>query len=140
MNRSVDATISLPTTGTPESDEQDLGLRLDSIGRTDDGARISRENVDPVDRSEPDEPREGEAVLPAPDPKMPDPALARTKWSQEVRDAALEWSLLNATDLAALEGHDVNLTDLIQARYSLARDEANRQVTSFIKDHQLFAL
>jgi hypothetical protein len=34
----------------------------------------------------------------------------------------------------------VTLTDLVQTRYSLARDEANRQVASFIEDHQLFAL
>ncbi len=138
MNRSVDAIISLSTKETAESDEQDQGQRRDLIGR--DGARIPREDVDPVDRNELDEPREPEVALPAPDPRMPDPGLARAKWTQEVRDAAAVWSLLTEGDLAALKAHDVTLTDLIQARYSLASDEANRQVTSFIEDHQLFAI
>lgn len=140
MNPAADDTI-------PFSAGQGIGKyapnpdqHLDSLGRGAAGVRFSRGEVDTVDRSEPAEPWEPVLALPAPKPRMPDPGLARERWRQEVKHAAARWSLLTEGDLAALEAHEATLVDLVQTRHALARDEANRQVTSFVKDHQLFAL
>lgn len=65
---------------------------------------------------------------------------AKAKWKKWVDDAGQVWTRLTEDDLAALAGHRQTLTELVRSRYRLSVLEADRQVTSFIEDHQLCAL
>jgi len=65
---------------------------------------------------------------------------AKAKWKKWVEDAGQVWTRLTEDDLAALAGHRQTLTQLVKTRYRLSMLEADRQVTSFIEDHQLCAL
>ena len=62
------------------------------------------------------------------------------KWKRWVEDAGLAWGQLTEDDLHELETRRKTLGALVRARYALSADEAEKQVTSFIADHQTCAL
>jgi len=57
-------------------------------------------------------------------------------WKQHVGAAKIMWSKLTDDEFLKLEGHVQKLTGLIQERYAITRDEADKQVKSFFEKHQ----
>lgn len=53
------------------------------------------------------------------------------KWKQQVGAAKIAWGKLTEDELLRLEGHEQKLAGLVQERYAVSRDEADRQVKSF---------
>lgn len=53
------------------------------------------------------------------------------KWKQQVGAAKIAWGKLTEDELLKLEGHAQKLTGLVQERYAITRDEADRQVKAF---------
>jgi len=53
------------------------------------------------------------------------------KWKQQVGAAKIAWGKLSEDELLKLEGHRDKLAGLIQERYAITRDEAERQVERF---------
>jgi uncharacterized protein YjbJ (UPF0337 family) len=57
-------------------------------------------------------------------------------WKQQVGAAKVVWGKLTEDELLKLEGHQQKLTGLIQERYAITRDEADKQVKSFFEKHK----
>jgi uncharacterized protein YjbJ (UPF0337 family) len=57
------------------------------------------------------------------------------KWKQRVGAAKIVWGKLTEDELLKSEGHAQKLTGLVQERYAITRDEADKQVSSFFKKH-----
>lgn len=55
------------------------------------------------------------------------------KWKQQVGSAKIAWGKLTEDELLKSEGHQQKLAGLIEERYAVTRDEADRQVKAFIK-------
>ena len=97
-------------------------------------------------------------VLPAPAERKPAPARAakgdddlmstqqqaalpsadalKGKWKQQVGAAKIAWGKLTEDELLRLEGHEQKLSGLVQERYAITRDEADRQVKTFFEKHR----
>lgn len=58
------------------------------------------------------------------------------KWKTQIQAAKSNWSKITESELLKSEGTEVNLTELVQQRYSLSRDAASQQVQSFISKCQ----
>ncbi len=54
------------------------------------------------------------------------------KWQQQVGKAKIAWGKLTEDELLKSEGHDQKLAGLIQERYAITRDEAEKQVKEFL--------
>lgn len=54
-------------------------------------------------------------------------------WPQQIGAAKLAWSKLSEQELLKCEGHPMQLASLVQQRYGLTPDEADRQVRVFIE-------
>lgn len=59
------------------------------------------------------------------------------KWKQQVGDAKIAWGKLTEDELLKLEGHEQKLAGLIQERYAITRDEADKQVKAFFDKFKL---
>ncbi|MDP1698836.1 MAG: CsbD family protein [Xanthomonadaceae bacterium] len=57
------------------------------------------------------------------------------KWKQHVGAAKIVWGKLTEDELLKSEGHAQKLTGLVQERYAITRDEADKQVSEFFKKH-----
>jgi uncharacterized protein YjbJ (UPF0337 family) len=57
------------------------------------------------------------------------------KWKQQVGSAKIAWSRLTEDELLESEGQAQKLAGLIQERYGIAYDEANKQVKKFLSRH-----
>lgn len=57
-------------------------------------------------------------------------------WKQQVGAAKIAWGKLTEDELLKLEGHQQKLTGLVQERYAITRDEAEKQVNSFFEKHK----
>ena len=58
------------------------------------------------------------------------------KWKQQVGAAKIAWGKLTEDELLKLEGHEQKLAGLVQERYAVTRDEADRQVKEFFDKHK----
>ena len=65
---------------------------------------------------------------------------AKRRWRKQVDDAGAAWSRLSERDLQQFEDHRRTLAELIQERYAVSAQEADRQVMTFIEDHVSSAL
>lgn len=70
-------------------------------------------------------------------PTIPSVDEMKGKWKQQVGAAKIMWGKLTDDELLKLEGHQDRLTGLVQERYAVSRDEADRQVKSFFKENTL---
>ncbi len=61
----------------------------------------------------------------------------KAKWKQQVGGAKTVWGKLTDDELLESEGHLEKLTGLVQERYAITRDEANKQVKSFFDKHDI---
>jgi len=57
------------------------------------------------------------------------------KWKQHVGAAKIVWGKLTEDELLKSEGHAQKLAGLVQERYAITRDEADKQVSAFFKKH-----
>ena len=62
----------------------------------------------------------------------PDVDAIGGKWKQKVGEAKIMWGKLTDDELLQSEGHQEKLTGLVQERYALTRDAADKQVKSFL--------
>jgi uncharacterized protein YjbJ (UPF0337 family) len=59
----------------------------------------------------------------------------QAKWKQQVGSAKIAWGKLTEDELLKSEGHAQRLAGLVQERYAVTRDEADRQVKSFLEKY-----
>lgn len=71
-----------------------------------------------------------------PQQTMPSVDEVKGIWKQHVGAAKIMWGKLTEDEFLKLEGHVQKLTGLIQERYAITRDEADKQVKSFFEKHQ----
>jgi len=64
-------------------------------------------------------------------PIMPSVDEMKGKWKQHVGAAKIAWGKLTEDELLKAEGRQEKLAGLVQERYAITRDEADRQVKSF---------
>jgi uncharacterized protein YjbJ (UPF0337 family) len=62
---------------------------------------------------------------------MPSTDELKGKWKQRVGAAKVAWGKLSEDELLKSEGHAQKLAGLVQERYAITRDEADKQVKSF---------
>lgn len=63
---------------------------------------------------------------------MPTPVELKAKWKRQVAYAKIAWARLTEDELLESEGHQDKLAGLVQERYAVTRDEANRRVRNFL--------
>lgn len=54
------------------------------------------------------------------------------QWEQRVGSAKVAWGKLTDDELLQSEGHAQKLAGLVEERYAISRDEADRQVSRFL--------
>jgi uncharacterized protein YjbJ (UPF0337 family) len=69
-------------------------------------------------------------------PIIPSVDEMKGKWKQHVGAAKIAWGKLTEDELLKAEGHQEKLTGLVQERYAITRDEADRQVKSFFESNK----
>lgn len=67
---------------------------------------------------------------------LPSGNEVKGKWKQQVGAAKIAWGKLTEDELLKLEGHEQKLAGLVQERYAITRDEADRQVKSFFEQYR----
>lgn len=70
---------------------------------------------------------------------MPSVEQVKGVWKQQVGAAKAAWGKLTDDELLKLEGHEQKLTGLIQERYAITRDAAEKQVKDFFNKHKIEA-
>ncbi|AJQ95621.1 CsbD family protein [Gynuella sunshinyii] len=58
------------------------------------------------------------------------------KWKKQVGAAKTTWSKLTEDELIKVEGHQKTLTGLVQERYDIAREDAEKQVKKFFAQNK----
>lgn len=66
---------------------------------------------------------------------LPSVDQIKGQWKQQVGAAKIAWGKLTEDELLKLEGHQEKLTGLVQERYAISRDEADKQVKKFFSKH-----
>jgi uncharacterized protein YjbJ (UPF0337 family) len=61
---------------------------------------------------------------------------AKGQWKQQVGAAKIAWGKLTEDELLRLEGHEQKLAGLVQERYAITRDEADKQVKTFFEKYR----
>lgn len=67
---------------------------------------------------------------------LPSADEMKGKWKQQVGAAKIAWGKLTEDELLKLEGQEQKLAGLVQERYAITRDEADRQVKSFFEKNK----
>lgn len=62
---------------------------------------------------------------------LPSVDALKGQWKQQVGAAKIVWGKLTEDELLRLEGHQEKLAGLVQERYAVSRDEADKQVKAF---------
>lgn len=63
---------------------------------------------------------------------LPSADELKGKWKQQVGGAKLAWGKLTEDELLKSEGRAEKLAGLVQERYAVTRDEADKQVKKFL--------
>ena len=85
-------------------------------------ARAARGDNEGISQAQPQQQQQG----------MPGSDVVKGKWKQHVGAAKIAWGELTEDELLKSEGHVQKLTGLVQERYGISLDEAEKQVKSFI--------
>lgn len=64
---------------------------------------------------------------------LPSTDELKGKWKQQVGAAKIAWGKLTEDELLQSEGREEKLAGLVQERYAITRDEADKQVKDFVK-------
>lgn len=75
-------------------------------------------------------------IMSAPQPSAPSSSIAKGQWKQITGAAKITWGKLTDDELLTVEGHAQKLAGLIQERYGIAQDEAEKQVKIFFEKHK----
>jgi uncharacterized protein YjbJ (UPF0337 family) len=67
---------------------------------------------------------------------LPSVDQLKSKWKQQVGNAKIAWGQLTDDELLMTEGRIEKLAGLVQERYVVSRDEANRQVKAFMEKYK----
>lgn len=67
---------------------------------------------------------------------MPTADELKGKWKQQVGAAKIMWGKLTEDELLKAEGHQQKLAGLVQERYAITRDEAEKQVKKFFEQNK----
>jgi uncharacterized protein YjbJ (UPF0337 family) len=62
---------------------------------------------------------------------LPSADELKGKWKQQVGAAKLAWGKLTEDEILQSEGRAEKLVGLVQERYAITRDEADKQVSKF---------
>lgn len=89
--------------------------------------RAAKDDDDVMSQPQPQQQQQG----------MPSVDEVKGKWKQHVGSAKIAWGKLTEDELLRSEGHAQRLTGLVQERYAISRDEADKQVKSFIEKHKI---
>lgn len=57
-------------------------------------------------------------------------------WKQKIGSAKILWGKLTDDELLKTEGHVQKLGGLIQERYAITKEVADKQVSNFMNDHK----
>ncbi len=57
------------------------------------------------------------------------------KWKQNVGKAKLAWGKLTEDEILKSEGRAEKLSGLVQERYAVTKEEADKQIKDFFKKH-----
>lgn len=68
---------------------------------------------------------------------MPGMEELKGKWKQHIGSAKIAWGKLTEDELLKSEGHAQRLTGLVQERYAITHDEADKQVKAFKEKYKL---
>jgi uncharacterized protein YjbJ (UPF0337 family) len=103
------------------------------------------QRAQPSPATTPGMPIEIPAVRPDPTPSvgsprqqmqsMPHSDELKGRWQQQVGAAKQMWGELTDDELLSLDGHEQQLTGLVQERYAVSPDEAARQTHIFFAKH-----
>jgi uncharacterized protein YjbJ (UPF0337 family) len=66
---------------------------------------------------------------------MPSVDEIKGKWKQQMGAAKIAWGKLTEDELLKSEGHQQKLAGLVQERYAVTRDEADKQIKAFFDKH-----
>ena len=64
---------------------------------------------------------------------LPSADEVRGMWKQQLGAAKIAWGKLTEDELLKVEGHQQKLAGLVQERYAVTRDEAEKQVKGFFE-------
>ena len=67
---------------------------------------------------------------------IPSVEEVKGKWQQQVGTAKIVWGKLTDDEILKTEGQVQRLVGLIQERYAVTRDEADKQVKNFFEKHK----
>lgn len=67
---------------------------------------------------------------------MPSVEELKGKWKQQVGAAKISWGKLTDDELLEVEGRSDKLTGLVQERYAIAREDAEKQVKEFFEKNK----
>lgn len=67
---------------------------------------------------------------------LPSVDEVKGKWKQQIGAAKIAWGKLTEDELLKLEGHEQKLAGLVQERYAITRDEADKQVKTFFEKYK----
>lgn len=68
---------------------------------------------------------------------LPSSGELKGRWKQHVGAAKIAWGKLTEDELLKAEGHEQKLAGLIQERYAISREEAEKQVKTFLEKNKL---
>lgn len=63
---------------------------------------------------------------------LPSSDELKGKWKQQAGAAKIAWGKLTEDELLQSEGQEQKLAGLLQERYAMTRDEADKQVKNFL--------
>ena len=67
---------------------------------------------------------------------LPSDDEIKGNWKQQVGAAKIAWGKLTEDELLKTEGQQMRLAGLVQSRYSIQRDEAEKQVKAFLEKNR----
>lgn len=67
---------------------------------------------------------------------IPSTDTIQGKWKQQVGSAKVAWGKLTDDELLQTEGHVEKLAGLIQQRYAITREAADKQVKEFLQKNK----
>ncbi|MDX1343144.1 CsbD family protein [Reinekea sp. G2M2-21] len=62
--------------------------------------------------------------------------VLKEDWNKMMGDAKVAWGKLTEDELLKTEGHIQKLTGIVQSRYAITREVAEKQVQGFLDKHR----
>jgi uncharacterized protein YjbJ (UPF0337 family) len=124
--QAVNGTTPPAQTGTPEP-----VIRVPTLG--------DKSSITPIPAKGPSAtslPPIGNAEIIIKQQSMPSVDELKGKWKQQIGAAKIAWGELTEDELLKSEGHQQKLAGLVQERYAVTRDEADKQIKAFFAKHK----